>query len=124
MLQLMFNPQTSYILIDYDPISPWEYTSTLSSKILYKRHNLYGNIGLALLLNHINTCFQVGAKWIKNNLTYRVVKYPTKSLSASVVDQEVALAFQIWEEAADLKFIRDQHSNNKVDIKLRCVLQI
>jgi matrix metalloproteinase-14 (membrane-inserted) len=52
------------------------------------------------------------------NLTYRVAKYPVSSrLSRREVDQTMAKAFRVWEEATDLKFTKQ--TSGKVHIEIR-----
>jgi len=54
-------------------------------------------------------------KWNKKNVTYRISEY-TEKLSRNFVDAEIAKAFQLWAEHADLEFIKsnESHVRNRV----------
>jgi matrix metalloproteinase-14 (membrane-inserted) len=58
----------------------------------------------------------IGNRWTKGELTYGIRKY-TPDLEKSVVDREIAKAFQLWEEVTPLTFTFVETGN--VDIEIR-----
>lgn len=58
-----------------------------------------------------------GSRWKKEKLTYSVGRYPS-GLSRSEVDTDVKKAFNMWQQASGLSFVR-KRSWDKVDIELR-----
>jgi len=60
-----------------------------------------------------------GSMWSKNTLTYRISQY-TNDLTQEEVDIEVANAFKLWSDVADLTFVR-RSPNQRVDIDIRFV---
>jgi len=59
-----------------------------------------------------------GSRWKVKELTYRVSLYPVKSrLSVRDVDETIEKAFQIWEKATGLNFVRKRRG--KVHIEIR-----
>ena len=48
--------------------------------------------------------FNLGERWTKNVLTWRVTKFPGNDLTQDLVIQTLKRAFKIWEKHADLKF--------------------
>ena len=61
----------------------------------------------------------IGSRWQKNDLTYRILSYPTNGLSRSFVDAETRKAFNMWQDVSGLT-IRQQ-SFGSVDIEIRFV---
>ena len=57
-----------------------------------------------------------GSRWKTSRLTYRVSKYPSK-MSSITTDRVIADALRIWEEATNLKFVKQ--SFGKVHIEIR-----
>ena len=57
-----------------------------------------------------------GSRWKTNTLTYRVSKYPSR-LSSFTTDRVIAKALKIWEDATNLKFVKQ--SSGKVHIEIR-----
>jgi len=59
-----------------------------------------------------------GSRWRVKDLTYRISKYPSKSiLSKSDVDRTMRKAFDVWERVTDLKF--EEKKSGKVHIDIR-----
>lgn len=58
-----------------------------------------------------------GSRWKKEELTYTVGRYPS-GLSRSEVDTDVKKAFNMWQQASGLTFVR-KRSWDKVDIEIR-----
>ncbi|EFX73049.1 hypothetical protein DAPPUDRAFT_325673 [Daphnia pulex] len=56
-----------------------------------------------------------GNRWTKNELTYGIRKY-TPDLEKSVVDREIAKAFQLWEEVTPLTFTFVETGNVDIEI--------
>ena len=73
-----------------------------------------------MLLRKFSNRFALeGSKWPKNELTYRVAKYPMKSnLSPEDVDGEMRAAVDIWEGVTKLKF---KKVSGKADIEISFV---
>jgi len=57
-----------------------------------------------------------GSRWKTKDLTYKITKYP-KGLSKKAVDETIAKAFKVWEDATDLKFTKK--NSGKVHIEIR-----
>lgn len=57
-----------------------------------------------------------GSKWRKTDLTYRISKYP-KKIKKSVVDKEIARAFELWSNVTPLNFIPKSEGKVHIDIK-------
>ena len=57
-----------------------------------------------------------GSRWKTSTLTYRISKYPSK-LSSFTTDRVIAKALKIWEDATNLKFVKQ--SSGKVHIEIR-----
>ena len=57
-----------------------------------------------------------GSQWRKRTVTYRVTKYPVGN-SKKKVDAILRQAFDIWEQAADISFRRQNEGN--VDVEIR-----
>ena len=57
-----------------------------------------------------------GSQWRTRTVTYRVTKYPV-SISKKKVDAILRQAFDIWEQAADISFRRQNEGN--VDVEIR-----
>ena len=58
-----------------------------------------------------------GSRWKKKELTFTVGRYPS-GLSRSEVDTDVEKAFNMWQQASGLTFVR-KRSWDKVDIEIR-----
>ena len=58
-----------------------------------------------------------GSRWKKEELTFTVGRYPS-GLSRSEVDTDVEKAFNMWQQASGLTFVR-KRSWDKVDIEIR-----
>ena len=58
-----------------------------------------------------------GSRWKKEELTYTVGRYPS-GLSRSEVDTDVKKAFNMWQQASELTFVR-KRTWDKVDIEIR-----
>ena len=58
-----------------------------------------------------------GSRWKKEELTYTVGRYPS-GLSRSEVDTDVKKAFNMWQQASGLNFVR-KGTWDKVDIEIR-----
>mgnify|MGYP001257763924 FL=1 len=58
-----------------------------------------------------------GSRWKKRVLTYTVGKYPSK-LNRAEVDTDVRKAFDMWQRASGLTFMRRSPGSN-VDIEIR-----
>ena len=58
-------------------------------------------------------------KWEQRELSYRIVKYPSKGLSKRDVDSETRKAFRMWEDVSDMKF--REKSSGPVDIVISFV---
>ena len=58
-----------------------------------------------------------GSRWKKRVLTYTVGRYPSK-LSRSEVDTDVRKAFDMWQRASGLTFVR-RSPGSTVDIEIR-----
>lgn len=58
-----------------------------------------------------------GSRWKKEELTYTVGRYPS-GLSRSEVDTDVKKAFNMWQQASGLTFVR-KRSWDQVDIEIR-----
>jgi len=58
-----------------------------------------------------------GSRWEKSSLTWRVSKYPAKSLLSKLdIDSTATEAFQLWAEASGLEFRSEQHGKVDIDI--------
>ena len=57
-----------------------------------------------------------GSQWRTRTVTYRVTKYPVSN-SKKKVDAILRQAFDIWEQAADISFRRQNEGN--VDVEIR-----
>jgi len=58
-----------------------------------------------------------GSRWRVKELTYKISKYPTGSISRSDVDKEIKKALSVWSEHTDLKFIRKRSGKVHIDIR-------
>lgn len=57
-----------------------------------------------------------GSRWKTDRLTYRISKYPSK-MSSRMAERVISQALSIWEEATNLKFVRQ--TAGKVHIEVR-----
>ena len=57
-----------------------------------------------------------GSKWLKNELTYRITKYP-RNLQVSTVNKEIERAFKVWSDVINLSFVKKYYG--QVDIEIR-----
>lgn len=57
-----------------------------------------------------------GSKWTKNNLTYRITKYPS-SLDRYLVDAQIKQAFGVWSQTT--RFIFQKKRTDPVHIEIR-----
>ncbi|KAF7996625.1 hypothetical protein HCN44_002271 [Aphidius gifuensis] len=61
-----------------------------------------------------------GTKWYKYQLTYRILKYPSRSvLDKKTIDKEIARAFNVWSDYTDLTFT--PKPTGPVDIEIKFV---
>merc|ERR1712029_1277750 len=58
-----------------------------------------------------------GSRGRVNELTYKISKYPTGSISRSDVDKEIKKALSVWSEHTDLKFVRKRSGKVHIDIR-------
>ncbi|XP_046456176.1 matrix metalloproteinase-9-like [Daphnia pulex] len=63
------------------------------------------------------TFIQIGSIWPKKQLTYKIKNY-TPDMSQSDVDREIARAFQMWADVADVTFVHVKNPLADVDINI------
>lgn len=57
-----------------------------------------------------------GSKWRRTELTYRISKYP-KKFKKSIVDKEIARAFELWSDVTPLNFVHKKDGRVHIDIR-------
>ena len=57
-----------------------------------------------------------GSKWRRNELTYKISKYPRR-FKKSEVDREIGRAFKMWSGVTDLKFVQKREGSVHIDIR-------
>jgi len=61
---------------------------------------------------------RMGVPWKKKTITYRIVQYPRhQRLSKRVIDMETKKAFSMWEEVADIRFVKSTTRSADIEIK-------
>ena len=61
---------------------------------------------------------RLGRPWGKKKITYRIVEYPRhQRLTKRVIDLEIKKAFSMWEEVADIKFVKSPSASADIEIK-------
>ncbi|XP_044001576.1 matrix metalloproteinase-19-like [Aphidius gifuensis] len=70
--------------------------------------------------NNVKRYVIQGTKWYKYQLTYRILKYPSRSvLDKKTIDKEIARAFNVWSDYTDLTFT--PKPTGPVDIEIKFV---
>jgi len=66
----------------------------------------------------VGSCHPCAEPWSKKQLTYKITKYPAKKweLSDAVVDKEIAKAFKVWSDVANIKFTPVRNHNIDIEI--------
>ena len=120
--QLMTDSALTKAIRGFQEFAGLNVTGTLDAKTVElmntPRCGIRDNVGPSSNARRKKRYAHQGSRWNKRDLTYRITSYPSTSrLKKRDVDDQVKKAFQLWENATNLRFTRKKSGSVHIEIR-------